>query len=517
LFTQPGQSTLARYLYWTGGFFLAAHLALMLSAGLSVDEAHYGLYAARLDWSYFDHPPLAGWIQLPALAVGGGDFAMRCAALACWLATLCLARRLVADLFPGADARAAADAACLALLLAPILEVLGVALIPDSLLLPVSCGVMGFTWRLRQPENAARLAPWLGLGVMVGLAGLSKYTGIFLAASAAGVLLVRHGRRILATRGPWVAVAVASALVSPVLAWNAAHGWVSFIFQARHAAGAEWGSIGGVSQFLGSHDSALPGRHQSWDFLAVIAAELVQILAYGPLMVLGLVAGLRGRLRHAGTRFCLAFALPAMAVIAVCAARGGSLPHWTAFAWLALAPVSGAGLAQGWRSGRVRRWIIGIGSAQLALGIAGFATAFVGGPAETSSFRANPFADLYGWRAASLRAEALARENHVGSLAVPNWTLASRLGWYARPMPVHVLDQRVDQFELWFGKVRAGQSVLLVEWSRMPGSLPLAAGNFGGFAECRHVGTMEVRRLGRTLSHFDYYLCTAWRDPASPR
>ena len=29
----------------------------------SVDEAHYALYGLHLDWSYFDHPPLVGWIQ----------------------------------------------------------------------------------------------------------------------------------------------------------------------------------------------------------------------------------------------------------------------------------------------------------------------------------------------------------------------------------------------------------------------------------------------------------------------
>ena len=43
------------------------HLALALAVNLSVDEAHYALYASHLDWSYFDHPPLVGWLQWPAL------------------------------------------------------------------------------------------------------------------------------------------------------------------------------------------------------------------------------------------------------------------------------------------------------------------------------------------------------------------------------------------------------------------------------------------------------------------
>ena len=37
------------------------HLVLGFATELSVDEAHYALYADRIAWSYFDHPPLVGW------------------------------------------------------------------------------------------------------------------------------------------------------------------------------------------------------------------------------------------------------------------------------------------------------------------------------------------------------------------------------------------------------------------------------------------------------------------------
>jgi hypothetical protein len=50
---------------------LLAHLALAAVLSLSPDEAHYAVYGSRPDWSYFDHPPLVGWIQWPALALGG--------------------------------------------------------------------------------------------------------------------------------------------------------------------------------------------------------------------------------------------------------------------------------------------------------------------------------------------------------------------------------------------------------------------------------------------------------------
>ncbi len=37
--------------------------------GLSVDEAHYLLYAYHPALSYFDHPPLVGWVQWPLVTL----------------------------------------------------------------------------------------------------------------------------------------------------------------------------------------------------------------------------------------------------------------------------------------------------------------------------------------------------------------------------------------------------------------------------------------------------------------
>jgi len=49
----------------------AIHLVMGFSTELSVDEAHYALYANHLAWSYFDHPPLVGWIQWPLVGFNG--------------------------------------------------------------------------------------------------------------------------------------------------------------------------------------------------------------------------------------------------------------------------------------------------------------------------------------------------------------------------------------------------------------------------------------------------------------
>ena len=58
--------------------------------GLSGDEAHYALYAAHLDWSYYDHPPLVGWLQWPLVALGAPDGVLRLIPEALWVITALL-------------------------------------------------------------------------------------------------------------------------------------------------------------------------------------------------------------------------------------------------------------------------------------------------------------------------------------------------------------------------------------------------------------------------------------------
>ena len=121
---------------------------------------------------------------------------------------------------------------------------------------------------------------------------------------------------------------------------------------------------------------------------------------------------------------------------------------------------------------------------------------------------ANPFADLHGWDLAAERARALAQAQGLDTLAVQHWTLASRLAWYGRPLPVQVLDHRVDQFDLWAAPLAAGGNALLLDWSLMPFALPVGP---EGFADCRLLDNLPIRRLGGLLSVFRFYECRDWQ------
>ena len=506
-----------------------AHLLMAFSFHLSPDETHYALYAVNPGWSYFDHPPLAGWLQWPWAQLGGQDVLMRVVPMLCWaLAGLGVAA-VTAELSgsnpadsgftspagaaSGSPNIVTARAALLLWMVSPIPHLLGLALVPDTLLLPITCAIMGLTWRLCSDAQARNWPLWLWLGFFLGLAGLSKYTAVLIALGAVLTLLLAHGPRFLAQPQPWVAALVAAFLISPVILWNASHDWISLAYQFGHAKGvAEWRAI------------------------RMAGFVLVQLFGYGLLLLMGWLAALRLSPRKAradvsaGRRisvplFCACFGLPTLLLLTYFSGRGATLPHWSATAWAALVPAAAIGCQLLWQ--RWRKWLIGLGVFQafccvglVALMLLGGVSSETGEQATSAPGQAvagarfNPMADLYGWDDAARRARLLAQENGTvagqPTLAVFNWTLASRIAWYARPLPVKVVQRHLDQFGLWWGTLTRGESVLLVDWSQMSFVPPVGADQF---EQCRLLEQRPVMRAGRQIAHFSFLLCQNWQGP----
>jgi 4-amino-4-deoxy-L-arabinose transferase-like glycosyltransferase len=466
-------------------------MALGVALGLSVDEAHYALYATHLALSYFDHPPMVGWVQWPLVALGVPDSVLRLIPGALWLGTVLIARRIAMVLAP--DVPDGGTWTVVVLFLAPLLHVLGIGLLPDTLLMFLSAALMLLTLRMVRNTAVPGMQSFILLGVLLGLSGLSKYTAIFSALAVAACLLQAHGIRILRSPGLWLAVVIALVMVSPVAIWNAQNQWISFGYQAKHGSG------------------------NAWAWINVLRFALVQCVAYGPLPLWGF-AGL-GRVAKLQRSILLFFAIP-IAILLALSGGGTGLPHWTAPAWVALAPFAGVALARSWQSAH-SRWLITALVAMQALTCAGLLALMVSGGMPFMAGRAasaqdtnppNPFADLHGWDKAGARALALANASGLDSASVQNWTLASRIGWYARPLPVHVLEDRFDQFDLWAGKLPVGGNTLLVDWSQQPYVTPLGA---HGFQTCRLLDHLDIHRWGYPLAVFDFYDCRGWSgDPA---
>lgn len=194
---------------------------------LRVDEAYYWAWSKENAISFLDHPPLIAWFVRAGTALfGDSNFGVRAPALLAMLIT----QVLLADIVW----RVVCDwryviAAVLMMEAAPDYGLKMANIAPDIALLPCEFLMIWSLVRLAQSDDQRW---WLPAGLFGGLALMAKYGAVlFIPAILAFVLVPDWRRRQLASPWFWIATALALAVFSPVLIWNAGHDWVSFKFQ----------------------------------------------------------------------------------------------------------------------------------------------------------------------------------------------------------------------------------------------------------------------------------------------
>ncbi|MGI0491119.1 ArnT family glycosyltransferase [Alkalinema pantanalense CENA528] len=228
------------------GLFIRTMIALWLQPGF--DEAYYYLYTQYPDWSFFDHPPLVAITTAIGLWFSGetvSQFTIRIGSLLLYTATLYLLYRAGRRLF-------GFRVGLLGLILASIVPIFqlafGTMTLPD---VPLMFFWTATLWGASEeffPLNGQRYRPTYRLailGLLVGLACISKYHGFLLGAGLVGFCLTsREHRRALYS--PWALASFVAffATLYPVLVWNAQHDWISFTFQAGRSVPAKGYSIG---------------------------------------------------------------------------------------------------------------------------------------------------------------------------------------------------------------------------------------------------------------------------------
>lgn len=341
---------------------------------LSPQEAYYWAWGQRLDWSYYDHPPLAAWtIRALGAALGDSERAIRAAAAfhSCLFSLFFFlaARRLVGP--------RGALLAVLVALLTPLFALGQVVITPDGPLLAMWAAALYFTVRALDDEQG----PWLlAAGLATGLAALGKYTGWLLAPQIfLALLLDRRGRRMLRTPWPWAGLALAALAFAPVVLWNAGHGWASFGFQlGERAARAASPSIVRVLRFVG-----------------------LQLLVPTPILAVALwvaALGAVARLREPTFRIAALFSVPPVALFAAVSPFTWVKGNWTAVS-LPAAIIAGVAF---WQGGRAPRWLV-----RSSLGLAAIFTLYLH---LAAALPALPFSarddTTRGWRALAARVQA---------------------------------------------------------------------------------------------------------------
>ncbi|WP_455198419.1 glycosyltransferase family 39 protein [Kaarinaea lacus] len=458
------------------------HLLVAGRVELSGDEAHYALYGANIDWSYFDHPPLAGWLNAIVLLFSNSDFALRVLPVLMFAGTSLVIYRLAIELFPESNTWIGFNS--VAILQSGILfNIIALAMIPETPLLLFSSLAILYLWRALKTN---RLKHWIIVGLCFGLAGLSKYTAVTLVFTA--LLFIHFSRRweVVRTPGPWIAFALAFLLITPVLYWNATHDWMSFAYQLGH------------------------GFHKpEWSITRFLITQGAQFAVYSPgIYILGLwaiIAGFR-QWHHPGVKLILVFTLPVLLLFNWGGGYEESLPHWTSLAWAGLSPLTARWIMIHWQKTwvRVGTWLSGSYSLLIILLLHSLLfSPWLALPEDKNILR-----DLYGWRDATKHAQELANQMAITPggkpvIMVNNWSIASRLAWYSHPQSLIVSDTRVDQFDLWYGGPEDIERGIMVIPAYFKNKQTLKT----KFHRCNQIDRLAVKHRDHTLVTYLFFEC----------
>jgi len=225
----PARTTPLRVSFAAGAVAAAAEAAVVIPFlgryGWDRDELYFLSAAHRPTWGYVDLPPVTAWIGWGVHAVFGNSLdALRLTSLMAMLAATVLVALMTREL---GGSGATQTVAALVWALSPY--GLAAASIFHPTWFDALCWVaLLYVLLLALRRNRPRL--WLLAGLIAGIGLETKYTIAFLLVALLIALLVTDGRRILATRWPWLGLAVALLLLVPNLVWEAQHGWASVHF-----------------------------------------------------------------------------------------------------------------------------------------------------------------------------------------------------------------------------------------------------------------------------------------------
>jgi 4-amino-4-deoxy-L-arabinose transferase-like glycosyltransferase len=398
-------------------------LAVAAVVPLSPDEAYYWVWSRALAPGYLDHPPMVAlWIWVGTGLAGDGALGVRLLGpFSAALGSLLLADA-AERLLPrrGAGWRAAA-----LLNVTLYLGVGAVTMTPDTPLL--------FFWTVALWAMARIVAGggggwFVAAGAAFGLALASKYTAAFLGLGILIWLAAVPGMWLWFTRpAPWLGALAAGAMFSPVVLWNAMHGWASFAKQGGRV--GDWEPARAV-QFLGELIGAQIG----------LASPLVFLFCAG-----GVVLAVRRawRMQEPGWTLLAALTLPPVVVFVQHAFGDRVQGNWPAIVYPAAA-IAAVGL-----TGRVWRLLF---RPALVLGLTMTLVVYAQASFAPFSLPANldPTARLLaGWPGLAARLDAIAAREHADFIAADQYGIAAQLARASLAgVPVLGVERRWAEFDL---------------------------------------------------------------------
>ena len=208
---------------------------------LSPDEAHYWDWSRHLQLSYYSKgPAIAYIIKISTAILGNSVIGIRMPAIILSFLSSLILYKLSMEIGKKLSLSLekisiAALFSAIQLQIIPLLSTYGVIMTTDALLIFFWSLALLLFWKIISTYNLkSDIKTWTGLGIIVGVGLLSKYTMAFFYICSFLYIILRK-RDLLFKFHPWIAFLVSMLVFSPVILWNAQNHWVTFLHTAGQA------------------------------------------------------------------------------------------------------------------------------------------------------------------------------------------------------------------------------------------------------------------------------------------
>ena len=462
---------------------------------LTFDEAYYVLWSRSPSFGYLDHPPMVALLIRASTALfGHSEIGVRALSLILVGALPGLIACIAWRLFRSAETAALAVFMWIA---APLILVGALFVTPDAPLVVFwTLGLAALTelWRSGKAE-------WLlAIGLALGLALQSKFTAAFFAAGVALALVATPSlRRWLVSPMLAASLGIAVAVFSPFVAWNAGHGWATFLKQLGRAP-----PHGFAPQYVAEFVASQIGLINPLVFAALVLAVAAISLRARPAP---------GSLEEA-RRMLLSTIAPAAAYFLLHSLHDRVQGNWLAPLYPASALLAADWAARTLRAGAAglkgavakgALWAAPLGLAIAALAFAQTTTGF----APLGAF--DPAARIEGFRGLARELDARALAGGAPFVLTQGYALTSLMTYYGdSPIAIVQPDERIR----WIFEAEPPEALFAG-----PG---LALGDAGKdftpelklhFRAVEPVGVLERRRDGTVIASYPLYRVA---DPFRP-
>ena len=486
-----------------GLILFAACMKMIVAPFLELgnDEVYYWTYALQLDFNHFDHPPLVGflirastlnmhWVSELSMRMG----AIISASIGCYFVF-----KTTTHL---SNQRAGWYAALLYQAGVYTGFIAGFFILPDSAQLIFWTGSLYVMSLLLFANKEKQIRYWLLLGILIGLATLSKVHGLFLWVGFGAYLLFTNYKKIFSW--PFImAVCVTLLCIVPIVYWNVINDFITYRFHSERVTHT------GIN-------------------IASFATEIVgEVLYQNPFVYILMAAAILGfksisfQQKNSG-RWLLWMSIPLIIIFWMVAVFNPTLPHWSGPAFIPLMILAGIYIdqkKQSWSVYVLRTSVVIVFAILLLLVL--IVQKYPGNFGSQNNENLGeycPTLDLSGWKNFSVAFNSLAAQdqsNHTMSVApfivVGKWFPAGHLEFYtARTTGLTLMGigplQDLHKFA-WLNKERQAIAIGSDAYCIVPSNVPFdVVGAYGSyFTTIDPPIRIDQKRSGVVVRYFLVY------------